>query len=133
MHTKVLNRVTTIVGGPEVTNIDIEYILGVDAVIMKGVIGINGGPYQTNVGALLPEERFSRLLSREISKVGINIDRVSTQQCPDLTGWTKIATIPSPALSQLQTNCLQYSINIYAETFLKTLGKLKFGFDMLKE
>ncbi len=101
-----------------------------DAVLtVTGTIPVSNAPAHDNAAVENPTLYFVSALKQTIEQAGIavtgeavDIDDVPTK--PTLTDGTVLLAHVSEPLSEVITTCLKVSSNLYAETLLKTLGRV---------
>ncbi len=104
----------------------------------------NSGPIPLTLSTLVPAERFATLLRAALNEYSspfhsikkyrdLIIDRVNVQVTGDIftrhcdyentSAWKQVYTLVSPTLVELMNYTLKNSDNLYAETFLRQIGK----------
>ena len=94
---------------------------------LRGVVPLNGAPSTLSVSVDRPAQFFvsalrDALVARGIDVRGRAVDIDEISDAPSLAGGMTVVDYPSPPLSALLVAPMKFSVNLYEETLLKTLG-----------
>jgi len=107
--------------------IAIRRLPGSPVVDLRGSVPLGGGPVFRNVSVDNPTQYFVNQLRDALEANGVDVfgpavDIDALAEAPKREGAALLLTHRSPPLSVLAVTMMKLSQNLYAETFLKTLG-----------
>jgi len=109
--------------------LDLQYLLGNSSVLyVSGNLPLNSSSISASLAILDPTTFFTNALKFNFQKNNVTINSISSSSCNDSShSYSLIYETISPPITTTMNWTLQYSDNLYAETFLRRTGADSFG------
>ncbi len=131
-NTTYISIVNQTVTGYSPTRLEFKREEGTNRIYIRGIINKNASAIEKWVSVNNPTLYFAQLLYEELSKYGIQVtgkplDSRDTGYILKRSTAYQIAQRKSPPLKSIINDFLKYSINLYGESILKSLGFIYFN------
>ncbi|HEY9702024.1 MAG TPA: D-alanyl-D-alanine carboxypeptidase/D-alanyl-D-alanine-endopeptidase, partial [Allocoleopsis sp.] len=104
-------------------NVDYKYDFGSPILTVRGQLPVNAKPVIQGIAIPDPVGNFMRQLKEILAKEGISVkEEIKASDNRPLENEKEIAFVESPPLAEMIATMNLYSNNVYAESFLRTLG-----------
>lgn len=120
---EVVNSAVTVADGEPLTLV-VGYEPASGSLFVRGNVPIGSGSHSRSASVLSPYERYGNVTASVLLAGGIKVPVIRLAPCGASSDLNPLAVVRSPPLSQLMNYTLQYSDNLYAETWMRVGGEL---------